>query len=141
MRISALTDTKNGSNTMESIYKEINTEVGYIEAKRDAIYLDSFQQENNILILLGEVYAKWCEKKLSQYKWYKYRLAIKGVKEYNAVNIEDFYKKKINTPSSFSEVLDISNDNPNLRTIIIETYDWVYIVTCKNFESEVIGYR
>ena len=88
-----------------------------------------------------KVYTKWCEKKLSQYKWYKYRLTIKGVKEYNIVNIEDFYKKKINTPSSFSEVLDISNDKPNLRTIIIETYDWVYIVTCKNLEFAVIGYR
>lgn len=126
---------------MKSIYKKINTEVGYIEAKRDAIYLDSFQQEHNILILLGEVYAKWCEKKSPEHKWYKYRLTIKGVKEYSAVNIEDFYKKKIDTPSSFSEVLDISNDKTDLRTIIIETYDWVYIVTCKNFEFAVIGCR
>lgn len=126
---------------MESIYKKIRTEVGYIEAKRDAIYLDSFQQENNILILLGEVYAKWCEKRSSEYKWYKYRLTIKGVKEYSAINIEDFYKKKIETPSSFSEVLDISNDKIDLRTIIIETYDWAYIVTCKNFEFAVIGGR
>lgn len=126
---------------MESIYKKINTEVGYIEAKRDAIYLDSFQQEGNILILLGEVYAKWCEKKSLEHKWYKYRLAIKGVKEYSAFNIEDFYKKKINTPSSFSEMLDISNDKTGLRTIIIETYDWVYIVKCKNFEFAIIGCR
>lgn len=126
---------------MESIYKKINTEVGYIEAKRDAIYLDSFQQEGNILILLGEVYAKWCEKKLPEHKWYKYRLTVKGVKEYSAVNIEDFYKKKINTPSSFSEMLDISNDKTGLRTIIIETYDWVYIIKCKNFEFAITGRR
>lgn len=90
---------------------------------------------------MGEVYAKWCEKKSPEHKSYKYRLTIKGVKEYSAVNIEDFYKKKINTPSSFSEVLDISNDKTDLRTIIIETYDWAYIVKCKNFEFAVIGCR
>ena len=126
---------------MESIYKKINTEVGYIEAKRDAIHLDSFQQEGNILILLGEVYAKWCEKKSPEDKWYKYRLTIKGVKEYSAINIEDFYKKKLNTPSSYSEVLDNSNDKTDFKTIIIETYDWAYIVVCKNFKFEIIDRR
>ncbi len=45
------------------IYKKIITEVGCIEAKRDAIHLDSFQQQGNNLALLGEIYAKWCEKK------------------------------------------------------------------------------
>lgn len=126
---------------MESIYKKINTEVGYIGAKRDAIHLDSFQQEGNILILLGEVYAKWCKKKSPGDKWYKYRLTIKGVKEYSAINIEDFYKKKINTPSSFSEILDISNGKKDLKTIIIETYDWAYMVVCKNFEFVITGQR
>ena len=126
---------------MESIYKKINTEVGYIEAKRDAIHLDSFQQECNILILLGEVYAKWCEKKSPEHKWYKYRLTIKGVKEYQAINIEDYYKKKLNTPSSFSEVLDISSGKTDLRTIIIETYDWAYIIVCKSFKFVIIDRR
>ncbi len=124
---------------MEGIYKKINTEVGYIEAKRDAIHLDSFQQEGNILMLLGEVYAKWCEKKSLEDKWYKYRLTVKGVKKYSAINIEDFYKKKVNTPSSFSEILNTSNDK--LKTIIIETYDWAYIVVCKNFEFVITGQR
>lgn len=126
---------------MESIYNKINTEVGYIEAKRDAIHLDSFQQEGSVLILLGEVYAKWCEKKSPEHKWYKYHLTIKGVKEYSAINIEDFYKKKINTPSSFSEVLDKSNSKTDLKTIIIETYDWAYTVVCKNFEFAIIDHR
>ena len=126
---------------MENKYKKINTEVGYIEAKRDAIHLDLFQQECNILILLGEVYAKWCEKKSPEHKWYKYRLTIKGVKEYRAINIEDYYKKKINTPSSFSEVLDILSDKTDLRTIIIETYDWAYIIVCEDFEFAITGRR
>lgn len=123
---------------MGSIYKKINTEVGYIEAKRDAIHLDSFQQEGNILILLGAVDAELCEKKSLEHEWYEYRLTIKGVKEYTAINIDDFHKKKINTPSSFSEVLDISTGKTDLRTIIIETYDWAYIVRCKNFEFAII---
>ena len=126
---------------MESIYKKINTEVGYIEAKRDAIHLDSFQQEYNILILLGEIYAKWCEKKSPEHKWYKYRLTIKGVKEYQAINIEDYYRKKINTDSTFSEVIDNADNKSNLRTIIIETYDWAYIVVCEDFEFVITGQR
>ena len=68
-------------------------------------------------------------------------MTIKGVKEYSAINIEDFYKKKINTPSSFSEILDISNGKKDLKTIIIETYDWAYMVVCKNFEFVITGQR
>lgn len=58
-------------------------------------------------------------------------MTIKGVKEYQAVNIEDYYKKNINTDSAFSEVLNVLNEKTDLRTIIIETYDWAYIVVCK----------
>ena len=47
---------------MEKQYKKINTEIGYIEAKRNAIYLDSFEQKGNILSLVGEINALWCEK-------------------------------------------------------------------------------
>lgn len=126
---------------MERIYKRINTEVGYIEAKRDAIHLDSLQQEDNTLLLMGEVYAKWCEKKSPEHKWYKYSLTINGVKEYKAINIEDYYKKKINTPSSFSEVIETSSSKTDLKTIIIETYDWAYIIVCKSFKFAIIDRR
>ena len=126
---------------MEKTYKKINTEIGYIEAKRNAIYLDSFEQQGNIVNLIGEIDSLWCEKKSQDYKWYKYRLTIKGVKEYQAINIEDYYKKNINTDSSFSEVLNIPNEETDLRTIIIETYDWAYIVVCKCFEFMITGYR
>lgn len=123
------------------MYTRINTEIGYIDAKRDAIFLDSFGQQGNILSLMGEIDSACCEIKSKEYKWYKYCLTIKGVKEYSAINIEDFYKKKINTPSSFSEILDISNGKTDMKTIIIETYDWVYIVVCKNFEFVITGQR
>ncbi len=123
------------------IYKKIITEVGCIEAKRDAIHLDSFQQQGNNLALLGEIYAKWCEKKAPEYKWYKYRLNIKGVKEYSAINIEDFYKKGIKTESTFSEVLSKSDNEKDLRTIILETYDWAYIIVCRDFDFEIIDRR
>ncbi len=123
------------------IYKKIITEVGCIEAKRDAIHLDSFQQQGNNLALLGEIYAKWCEKKAPEYKWYKYCLNIKGVKEYNAINIEDYYKKGIRTESTFSEVLNESENETNLRTIILETYDWAYIIVCRDFIFEIIDRR
>lgn len=124
---------------MENMYVKVNTEIGYIDAKRDAIFLDSFGQQGNILSLIGEVDSTCCGVKSKEYKWYKYCLTIKGVKEYSAINIEDFYRKKLNTPSSFSEVLNISNGG--LKTIIIETYDWAYIVMCKNFEFSVVGRR
>lgn len=126
---------------MERIYKSINTEVGYIQAKRDAIHLDSLKQENNTLLLMGEVYAKWCEKKPLEHKWYKYSLTINGVKEYKAINIEDYYKEKINTPSSFSEVIEKLSSKADLKTIIIETYDWAYIIVCKGFIFSIIDYR
>lgn len=126
---------------MEEIYKKINTEVGCIEAKRDAIHLDLFEQKYNTITLLGEVYSKYCEKKSPEHKWYKYCLTIREVKEYQAINIEDFYKKKIKTESSFSEILNASNDENNLRTIIIETYDWAYIVVCKSFEFLITNCR
>lgn len=126
---------------MEKIYKKINTEIGYIEAKRDAIYLDSFEQQGNVLNLTGEIDSTWCEKKFKDYKWYKYHLIINGVKEYQVINIEDYYKKEINTESTFSEVINAPNEKTDLRTIIIETYDWAYIVVCKCFEFKITGYR
>lgn len=126
---------------MEKIYKKINTEIGYIEAKRNAIYLDSFEQKVNILNLAGEINSTWCEKGCKDYKWYKYRLTVKGVKEYQAINIEDYYKKEIKTESSFSEVLYVSDDKTDLKTILIETYDWVYIIVCKSFEFIITGHR
>lgn len=125
---------------MEKTYKKINTEIGYIKAKRNAIYLDTFEQQGNIVNLIGEIDALCCEKS-QDYKWYKYRLTIKGVKEYQAINIEDYYKKNINTDSSFSEVLNVPNEETDLRTIIVETYDWAYIVVCKCFEFMITGYR
>lgn len=123
------------------IYKKIITEVGCIEAKRNAIYLDSFQQQGNKLMLLGEISAKWCEKKVPEYKWYKYCLNITGVKEYNAINIEDYYKRVIETESTFSEMVDESENEKNFRTIILETYDWAYIIVCKDFVFEIIDRR
>lgn len=123
---------------MEKIYKKICTEIGCIEAKRDAIYLDSFEQKGNVLILIGELDSMWCEKKIKDCEWYKYRLTIKGVKEYEAINIEDFYKKRIATESSFSEML---NDKTDLKTIIIETYDWAYVIECRSFEFAIIDFR
>jgi len=40
---------------MDKTYKKISTEIGYIEAKRDAIYLDFFKQQGNVLNLIGEI--------------------------------------------------------------------------------------
>lgn len=93
------------------------------------------------MALLGEIYAKWCEKKTTEYKWYKYCLNINGVKEYNAINIEDYYKRGIKTESTFSEVLNDYDNENNFRTIIFETYDWVYIIVCRDFVFEIIDCR
>ena len=126
---------------MDKIYKKINTEIGYIEAKRNAIYLDSFEQKGNIINMVGEIDSRWCEKKSQDCKWYKYHLSIKGVKKYQAINIEDFYKKKIKTESTFSEEFNESCDEKSLKTIIMETYDWAYIVVCQSYEFTIIGCR
>ena len=126
---------------MENIYVKINTEMGYIDAKRDAIFLDSFGQQGNILSLMGEIDSTCCEKKSKEHKWYKYSLTIRGVKKYKAINIEEYYKKNIKTESAFSEVINISDDEGNLRTIIIETYDWAYIIICSSFEFVITGCR
>lgn len=63
------------------------------------------------------------------------------MKEYKAINIEEYYKKNIKTESAFSEVINIPDDESNLRTIIIETYDWAYIVICSSFEFVITGCR
>ena len=126
---------------MDKIYKKIYTEVGYIEAKRNAIYLDSFEQKGSTINLIGEIDSRWCEKKSPDYKWYKYHLNFKGVKKYEAINIEDYYKKNIKTVSTFSEVLNVPHEETTFKTIIIETYDWAYIVVCKNFEFAIIDHR
>lgn len=38
-------------------------------------------------------------------------------------------------------VFNVPNEETDLRTIIIETYDWAYIVVCKCFEFVITGYR
>ena len=55
---------------MEKKLKKINTEIGYIAAKRNAIYLDYFKQQDNTMSLVGEISANWCEKKSKNCKWY-----------------------------------------------------------------------
>ena len=126
---------------MDKKYKKICTEVGYIEAKRNAIYLDTFEQKGNTINLFGEIASRWCEKKISDYKWYKYHLTFMGVKKYDAINIEDYYKKNIKTESTFSEVINVPYEETKCKTLIIETYDWAYIVVCENFEFAIIDYR
>ena len=107
----------------------------------ERIFLDSFVQQGNVLNLMGEIDSTCCEKKSKEYKWYKYNLTIRGVKNYKAINIEEYYKEKNKTKSAFSEVINISNNESNIRTIIIETYDWAYIVVCSGFEFVITGCR
>lgn len=130
-----------GECFVEVTYKKIKTEVGFIDAKRNAIYLDYIKQHGNVLDIMGEINSQWCEKKSNKYKWYTYRLTIDGVKEYQAINIEDFYRKRINTESAFSEIINIPDNQADVKTIILETYDWAYIVTCKRFELLITGCR
>ncbi len=126
---------------METTYKKIKTDVGFIGAKRNAIYLDFIKQHGNVLDMMGEINSQWCEKKTNKYKWYGYHLTIEGVKEYQAINIEDFYKKSINTESAFSEIINITDNKADVKTIILETYDWAYIITCRSFELLITGCR
>lgn len=126
---------------MERIYKKVDTEIGYIDAKRNAIYLDSFKQVYNTLILKGEVSSSCCDECFRDYRWYKYQLTMKGVKEYQCINIEDYYLKDLNTESAFSEMLDDPDNENDLRTIILETYDWAYIVACNSFEFVITDRR
>ena len=82
-----------------------------------------------------------CEKKSDKYEWYKYQLNISGVKNYQAMGIEEFYSKEIPTTSAFSEVVKDNIDCNKAKTIIIETYDWAYIINCTIFEFVITGQR
>ncbi|MBR1736789.1 MAG: hypothetical protein IJ736_07210 [Firmicutes bacterium] len=119
-------------------YKEIETEVGYIKPVRDAIYIDSFEQKHNSIIIKGEINSLFCSIKRDDHKWYRFELVMEQVSEYTAIDEEHFYAKtRIHTESDFSEYTDGSGN----RVFILQTYDWSYIIKCREHKFKITGYR
>ena len=127
---------------MEGKCKSVVTDLGCIESKRDAIYLDSLEQINNSLILKGEINSSFCEEKYQDYKWYAFQLVFKSIEEYKCLRLEKYYLLKMKSESAFFEFLDEGEDGDSeIHTFIIETYDFVYIILSKNFEFSILGRR
>ena len=121
-------------------FKSIETPLGYIMSGRGAVYIDSLEQKNNILIFKGEINSRFCLPEYQKYKWYSYQLILKNVKVYKCENIEVYAWKEWNCNSPFSEVInsewhkEYKIDNNVYKHLIIETYDFIYFVLCKGFE-------
>ena len=127
---------------MDVSYQSISTEVGVIAPKRTAVYLDSFTQSYDKLILTGELNSLWCEKKVENYKWYKYELTFNRVRKYTAIEIDEYYHTQdTHTPSVFCEKVQSAEIKNSFKTFVFETYDWAYIVECADHKFTVTGYR
>lgn len=128
-------------------FKSIETPLGYIMSGRGAVYIDSLEQKNNILIFKGEINSRFCLPEYQKYKWYSYQLILNNVKVYKCENIEVYAWKEWNCNSPFSEVInsewhkEYKTDNNVYKHLIIETYDFIYFVLCKGFEMQIIKRR
>ncbi|MCM1045101.1 MAG: hypothetical protein NC417_06300 [Candidatus Gastranaerophilales bacterium] len=69
-------------------FKSIETPIGYIMSGRDAVYIDSFEQKNNMLIFRGEINSRFCLSEYQKYRWYSYQLVLKNVKVYKCESID-----------------------------------------------------
>lgn len=128
-------------------FRGIKTDIGYILSKRDAIYLDSMEQRNNVVIMKGEINSTFCSEYILPQKWYMYSITFKDVEVYQCFDIDVFCKKKWNNPNAFSEILNsewckIYNlSSEEYKHILIETYDFAYMILCKGFDFSIIGQR
>lgn len=132
---------------MEYMFQGIKTNIGYILSRRDAIYLDCMEQKDNNVIMKGEINSSFCSGYIPQNKWYMYCIQFKDVKVYQCFEIEILYKMKLNNVYAFSEVLNsdlcelYNLNSEEYKYILIETYDYAYILLCKEFEFSIIGQR
>lgn len=120
------------------IYKNIITEIGCIQPKRDAIFIDSVKQQYNSLILEGNVSSHACEERFQDCDRYFFLLEFSNLTEYSCYQIDRFYSMQIETQSVFVEVIDFQEE-VNFHKYILETYDFAYIVLCRDFKFSVLG--
>lgn len=132
-------------NSMDYKFQGIKTDIGYILSRRDAIYIDAMEQKNNSIIMKGEVNSAFCMEFIPSNKWYMFNVIFKNVKIYQCFNADIFYAKKLNNVEAFSEILnsdwfDIYNlSDKEYKHILIETYDFAYMLLCKDFDFSIIG--
>ena len=117
---------------MEKVYKTIKTDVGYIADARDAIYLDELNQHANIFTFKGRLNPTFCEEGEKGDPTIPFTLTATGVLECTAIDEDNFYRiTRIDTGSSFSE--EVNDSEEKYKVLIFQTYDWSYIIKCKEY--------
>ena len=116
---------------MQEIFKGIHTEIGIIKPFRDSIFLDSMEQKGSNLSFNGEINLKYCDLR-NGYECIKFNLIINGITEFTVVDDDHAYGKlRLDTDSAFSESI---SDDTSYRKIAFETYDWTYLIKCKDYK-------
>ena len=105
-------------------FKSIETPLGYIMSGRGAVYIDSLEQKNNILIFKGEINSRFCLPEYQKYKWYSYQLILKNVKVYDYITENGKQRAVLNEKETI-----LAQDKQNL--IILKN---VKVYKCENIE-------
>ena len=116
---------------MQAKFKKINTDVGIIKSYRDSIILDSMEQKGSSLSFKGEVNLKYCDLR-NGYGWIKFNLNVYGMTELTVIDEDHAYKKlHLDTESALAEA--VIDDEP-YRMVAFITYDWTYLIKCKDYK-------
>ena len=119
-------------------YKKIITDIGYIKRYRTSIYVNSFKQTGDQIIINGKIDLDKCDIQNGS-KWVYFNLYFKKIIEYTAISEEHVYSKyHLDTESSFSE---IRLEDEQYKKIILESYDWTYIIKCKEYNIDFYEYE
>lgn len=132
---------------MQHTFVNVETPIGYIESGRDAIYLNSFEQIFNSIVMKGRINSRFCSNEYQNFKWYDYELKLKDVKAYKCEYIDIYAWKEWQTNSAISQVIDsewhkqYKINGAEYKHILVETYDYIYFVLCKEIEIYISGQR
>ena len=124
----------------------IITELGIIYG-RDAIHVDEFSQKGANIKITGEISSQLCENGEKDFRWYAMEIKFKGVEVYRCEELDIYHWREWKTESNFVEILDskwkqeYELDTEQYKFYILETYDYVYFILCKEFEFLITGKR
>ena len=118
--------------------KKIKTEIGYIKRYRTSIYINSVKQKGNKIIINGKIDLDKCDIR-NGFKWVYFNLYFDKIQEYTAISEDYVYEKyHFETESSFSEII---LEDEQYKKIVLESYDWTYIIKCKECNIEFYEYE
>jgi hypothetical protein len=121
--------------------RPIHTQLGVISG-RDAIYLDTMEQEFNRIIFKGEFNGIVCTKNETGQEWVPYKLSFNQIQAFDCRELEI---SKWEVVSSFDEVVhsgllnELGLDGKGYSHYILSTYDYVYSIIAKEFDLELTG--